>query len=41
MPEKYKDFSLMDFYKKYNWGFFAHMLDWYDVVYTVDVEKNC
>ena len=38
IPEKYKDFTLLDFYREFNWGFHAHIYDWCDVEYHGGVE---
>jgi hypothetical protein len=39
LPEKYKDFSLLDFYHEFDWGVFVHIYDWYDEEYTSPVKK--
>ena len=39
MPDRYKDFSLLDFYREFDWGFHAHIYNWLDIEYTNNVEK--
>ena len=33
IPERFKGWSLMDFYRHFDWGFHAHIYDWLDVQY--------
>ena len=33
MPKKYRDFTLMDFYREFNWGCHFHIEDWYKTSY--------
>jgi len=46
MPEKYKNFTLFDFYRKFDWGFHVHIGDWYrtdfsgDVKYESKIDRN-
>lgn len=39
MPERFRDFTLFDFYREFDWGFFVHHYDWYEEEYTGGVEK--
>lgn len=39
IPDKYKDYTLLDFYREYDWGFHAHIYDWFDTEYTGGVES--
>jgi hypothetical protein len=39
MPEEFKDWTCMDFYKHFNWGFPTHIYNWYDVTYSGGVER--
>lgn len=34
LPDEFKDLSLMDFYRKYDWGMHCHIRNWYDTYYT-------
>ncbi|WP_312641146.1 uroporphyrinogen decarboxylase family protein [Hydrogenoanaerobacterium sp.] len=34
IPDKFYGLSLMDLYKKYNWGMHAHIRDWYEEYYS-------
>ncbi len=40
LPKKYRDFTLFDFYREFNWGFPVHIGNWYDEKYTGRVEKT-
>ena len=39
IPMKYRDFTLFDFYREFDWGFPVHIGNWYDEEYTGHVEK--
>lgn len=39
LPEAYRDFTLFDFYRTFDWGFFVHIYDWYDIDYTDRIER--
>ncbi len=39
MPAKYADWTLLDFYRNFDWGYPVHIYDWFDVEYAGDVEK--
>jgi hypothetical protein len=39
MPAKYKDFTLMDFYRKFDWGFPVHHYGWCKRELTGDVKS--
>jgi hypothetical protein len=32
-PDKYKNFTMMDFYREFDWGYPVHIGDWYDAQY--------
>ena len=34
IPAAYRDWSLLDFYRNFGWGFHAHIGDWYETNYT-------
>jgi uroporphyrinogen-III decarboxylase len=38
LPDKYKDFTLFDFYREFDWGFPVHIGSWYDKEYDNNVE---
>ena len=38
IPEAYRGWSLMDFYRNFGWGFHAHIEKWYDTVYDTNVK---
>ena len=40
LPGKYAGWSLMDFYRRFDWGFHAHLYDWYDLEYGGGVERT-
>lgn len=40
MPEKFRDFTLMDFYREFDWGFHAHIYNWFDTTYSNGVERT-
>lgn len=40
MPEKYRDFTLFDFYREFGWGFHVHIGGWFKKVYTGDVKAE-
>lgn len=40
MPEKYQQYTLMDFYRKHDWGFPVHLNNYYRIHYSGGVEKN-
>ena len=40
LPEKYKDFTLFDFYREFDWGFPVHISDWFESEYTDGVERT-
>ena len=39
IPEKYKKWSLMDFYRNFDWCFHGHIYDWYDTNYSGGIEE--
>ncbi len=39
MPERFRDFTLFDFYREFDWGFFVHHYDWFEEEYTGGVKK--
>lgn len=39
MPEEFKDWTCLDFYRHFNWGFPTHIYNWYDVTYSGGVER--
>lgn len=39
MTEEYNDFTLMDFYRRFDWGFHAHIYDWYDIDYSNGIKR--
>ena len=39
MPERFRHFTLMDFYREFDWGFHAHIYDWFDTTYSNGVER--
>ncbi|MAE63461.1 MAG: hypothetical protein CMJ18_04245 [Phycisphaeraceae bacterium] len=39
MPERFKDFTLLDFHRTFDWGFHAHVYDWCETSYTNGVER--
>ncbi|GAG72403.1 unnamed protein product, partial [marine sediment metagenome] len=39
MPKEYQDFTLLDFYKNFDWGLPVHLYNWYDTEYE-GVEKK-
>jgi hypothetical protein len=39
MPERFQDFTLMDFYRRFDWGFPVHHYGWYRKEYTGSVER--
>ena len=38
IPEPYRGWSLLDFYRHFGWGFHAHIGDWYETVYESDIK---
>ncbi|MFH0920183.1 MAG: uroporphyrinogen decarboxylase family protein [Fibrobacterota bacterium] len=38
MPEKYREWTLFDFYRKNDWGFPVHIGDWFKKSYSGDVK---
>ncbi|MCX7591263.1 MAG: hypothetical protein N2255_06500 [Kiritimatiellae bacterium] len=46
MPTKYVQFTLFDFYRRFDWGFHVHIGDWYETLYDnrvcrrVHIENN-
>ncbi|MDD5697765.1 MAG: uroporphyrinogen decarboxylase family protein [Victivallaceae bacterium] len=41
IPAQYKDFTFLDFYRKFGWGLPVHIYDWYDVKYQrPDIKKE-
>lgn len=38
MPEPYRDYTFLDFYREFNWGVHSHT-GWFDIEYTGDVER--
>ena len=40
MPAPYRDFTLSDFYRKFDWGFPVHICDWFDIEYSGGVERR-
>lgn len=39
MPEPFRDFTLLDFHREFDWGFFAHIYDWYGEYWVDGVER--
>ncbi len=39
IPEEFSHFSLMTFYRHFDWGFHAHIYDWYDIDYSKGVKR--
>lgn len=39
IPEPFRKFTLLDFYRNFDWGFHAHIYDWYDIEYANGVER--
>jgi len=39
IPEKYRGWSLMDFYQRLDWGFHAHIYDWCETRYRDGIEE--
>lgn len=39
LPEKYRGFTLLDFYRRFDWGFHTHIYDWFDVECEGPVER--
>jgi len=40
MPEKYRDFTLFDFYRQFDWGFHVHLYHWYRTIFSGGVETE-
>ncbi len=40
IPDKFFGLSLMDIYKRYDWGIHCHIRDWYEEYYSDGVEYN-
>jgi len=40
LPERYRGWSLMDFYRRFDWGFHAHSYGWYELEYIGGVERT-
>lgn len=40
MPASYRDFTLMDFYRRFDWGFPVHQYHWHDTVYDSSVSRS-
>lgn len=40
LDPEFQDMSLLDIYKKYDWGIHCHIRDWYDVSYTDGVSAE-
>lgn len=40
LPAEFRDLSLMDFYRRYDWGMHCHIRDWYDTYYTDGVRME-
>ena len=40
LPKELQDLSLMDFYRKYDWGMHCHIRNWYDTFYTNGVQME-
>ena len=38
IPELYRDWSLLDFYRNFGWGFHAHIGNWYETIYANDIK---
>lgn len=38
LPEKYRHFTLLDFYRTFDWGFHVHIYNWFDAEYADGVE---
>ena len=32
IPEKYRKWSMMEFYRNFDWGFHAHIYNWFDKI---------
>ena len=39
IQEKYRRWSLLDFYRNFDWGFHAHIYDWCDTMYSNGIEE--
>ena len=40
MPAKYRDFTLFDFYREFDWGFPVHIGNWYERQYDGGIERT-
>jgi hypothetical protein len=40
MPELFKDFTFMDFYREFDWGLHSHTYNWLDTEYSTDIERT-
>jgi len=40
IPEKYKDWTLFDFYRNFDWGFHVHISDWFRIRFSGGVERR-
>lgn len=40
MPEPFKDFTFMDFYREFDWGLHSHTYNWLDTEYSTDIERT-
>ena len=39
MPAEYRDLTLLEIYKKHDWGFPVHLYDWCDFTYRAPVRR--
>ena len=40
MPARYRDFTLFDFYREFDWGFHVHIGGWFDTIYSGEVRTE-
>ena len=40
IPDPYRDLTLFDFYRQFDWGFHVHIGGWYDTTYAGDVRTE-
>lgn len=39
MPDRFRDWTLLDFYRRFDWGLPVHIYDWCDEEYSDDIES--
>jgi hypothetical protein len=40
MPDEFKDWTCLDFYKNFDWGFPTHIYSWFDTTYSGGITKT-